>query len=403
MIAEKTVEIKFHNKQKEIFLQDQDKHKVIVKGRRFGLTKGAANYFILKMLEGASPLLWVDTIHSNIDRYVERYFIPVLRQLPASLWQWRQQKKELRVLESVCDFRSADIPENIEGFGYKIIFLNEAGIILKDEYLWHNAIEPMILDYCGKVIIGGTPKGCNLFYTLYLRAQERDDWKAYHYTTYDNPYLQKEEIDRIVSEMPERVVRQEIYAKFLEDNAGVFRNVRKCIKGQLEEPQKDKTYVIGWDPAKYQDFSVITVMDREERRVVWFERFNNVDYAIQLARLEAIAKKYNDAYVVMDCTGVGDPLLEQAKRRGLQVEGYQFTNTTKQNLIDNLIVAIEQEEISFPEIKPLINELELFEYEMTKAGNIKYSAPEGYHDDCVISLALAVYGLKRYYGKVLIW
>ena len=150
MIAEKTVEIKFHNKQKEIFLQDQDKHKVIVKGRRFGLTKGAANYFILKMLEGASPLLWVDTIHSNIDRYVERYFIPVLRQLPASLWQWRQQKKELRVLESVCDFRSADIPENIEGFGYKIIFLNEAGIILKDEYLWHNAIEPMILDYCGK-------------------------------------------------------------------------------------------------------------------------------------------------------------------------------------------------------------------------------------------------------------
>ena len=40
----------------------------------------------------------------------------------------------------VSDFRSVDRPENIEGFGYDKAFLNEAGIILRDEYLWYNAI-----------------------------------------------------------------------------------------------------------------------------------------------------------------------------------------------------------------------------------------------------------------------
>ena len=57
------------------------------------------------------------------------------------------------------DFRSADKPENIEGFGYALIILNEAGIILKNRRLWEETIRPMAMDYKAKVIIGGTPKG----------------------------------------------------------------------------------------------------------------------------------------------------------------------------------------------------------------------------------------------------
>ena len=56
---------------------------------------------------------------------------------------------------------------------------------------------------------------------------------------------------------------------------------------------------------------------------------------------------------------------------------------------------IEQREITFPEIPELLNELNLFEVEQTKAGNMRYNAPEGYHDDIVISMALAVDGLAK--------
>ena len=58
---------------------------------------------------------------------------------------------------------------------------------------------------------------------------------------------------------------------------------------------------------------------------------------------------------------------------------------------------LEQEEVSFPEIKELIHELEVFEYEFSpQTRSVKYNAPAGYHDDCVNSLALAVWGAGHY-------
>ena len=96
----------------------------------------------------------------------------------------------------------------------------------------------------------------------------------------------------------------------------------------------------------------------------------------------------------MDTTGVGGPVVEQLKRKGIQVEGYNFNNTTKQQLIEALAVAIENEEISYPKIDTLIHELQLYEYEITRAGNVRYSAPQGYHDDTVIALGLALQGCR---------
>jgi hypothetical protein len=56
--------------------------------------------------------------------------------------------------------------------------------------------------------------------------------------------------------------------------------------------------------------------------------------------------------------------------------------------MEGLAVAIQQREITFPE-GPITNELNAFEYEYTRTG-VRYSAPEGMHDDCVMALALAV-------------
>ena len=86
----------------------------------------------------------------------------------------------------------------------------------------------------------------------------------------------------------------------------------------------------------------------------------------------------------MDSTGQGDPLLEQVRALGIDVEGMTFTNARKKQHIENLALQIEQEEVSFPEIKELINELSIYEYERTRAGNVTYAAPSGYHDDFVL-------------------
>jgi len=142
-----TIDVSLTKPQIEIFRKQSAKFVIVTKGRRFGATHGAAINYILRLLSGEGPILWGDTIRGNIDRYFERYFLPELKKLPQEIWKWNVQKAQLTVNGQFMDFRSADRPENWEGFGYKHIFLNEAGIILKDDYLYTNAILPMLMDF----------------------------------------------------------------------------------------------------------------------------------------------------------------------------------------------------------------------------------------------------------------
>lgn len=383
-----TLPIYYHPKQAQIF-ESKAKKKIIPKGRRFGLTKGYANDCIESMLDGVSPILWVDTVYPNITRYIERYFFPILSKLPKSTWQWREQKKELQVLDSVCDLRSADRPELIEGFAYKKIYLNEAGIILKKRYLWENTILPMIMDFDPMVYVGGTPKGQGLFFELYMKAKDplNKDWEHFDFTSYDNPYLDKETIDTLANDMPDLVRRQEIYAEFLEDKSLVFRNFENCMGSIIKEPEFQKRYYAGFDVAKHVDYSVLIIID-EDGSMVYFNRFQK-DYPYQKKLVAEVVRKYNNATLLIDASGVGDPIYDDFVEMDLNVEPYKFTNLSKKQLIECLMLAFELEKIKILNEPILIDEIKIFSYEISSSGLIKYSAPEGYHDDCVISLALA--------------
>lgn len=205
---------------------------VVPAGRRFGKTKGIANASIEWVLEGKT-ILWGDTISGNIDRYVDRYFKPEL--IKAGLeYSYSTQKKVLTldIGGGYIDFRSADRPENWEGFGYDIILLNEAGIILKNDYLYTNAVLPMLMDSPGSILIAiGTPKGKETkenkehrYFSLYKRAVDNDpSYELFQYSSYDNPFLSQKDIKELEQEMKlmnPAMVRQEIYGEFVDGAAG---------------------------------------------------------------------------------------------------------------------------------------------------------------------------------------
>jgi predicted phage terminase large subunit-like protein len=232
--------------------------------------------FVEYMLRGESPLLWGDTINSNIDRYFSRYFMPTLKQLPSHWWSWNGQKKELKVRGTVCDFRSADRPENWEGFGYKNVFLNEAGIILYDPYLYENSVKPMLLDFPdSRLIAAGVPKGKvtkhgeHTFFKLAQQAaadtaQER--YRLLRYTTYDNPFLEKAEIDKMQEDMPEAVRKQEIYGEFI-DEAGTAVRRDHIRYGEAPDPAT-LNITMGVDLAISEktkaDYTAAVVVGRDE-------------------------------------------------------------------------------------------------------------------------------------------
>jgi len=139
------------------------------------------------------------------------------------------------------------------------------------------------------------------------------------------------------------------------------------------------------------------------------ERFNHLDWPIQKERILAFARKYRGR-LILDATGVGDPIFDDLKRVYPDIEGFKFTPLSKTELVQRLIVAIEQVRVRWPAGRcqvsgvrcqggvevdgmgnwdVLTNELKRFEYQISPSGHITYGAPAGYHDDCVMALALA--------------
>jgi hypothetical protein len=262
-------DIEFSEAQNELFFPDGPfpKYTIVRKGRRGGLTKGAANAFIEYGLgedfhflpTGPLMFLWGDTIAANIDKYVERYFLPELKKLPKYLWRWKQQERLMTIGRATIDFRSADRPENWEGFGYHLIFLNEAGIILEDDYLYNNAVLPMLIDFPNaKIIVAGAPKGKrhkggeHLFYTLFKKSlTDKVNYRNLHFTGYNNPFIAREEIKLIRDSMDEETEKQEVYGEFIDlsDKKFLysFKEAKHVIPAASFKPNTHLPILISYD------------------------------------------------------------------------------------------------------------------------------------------------------------
>lgn len=291
-------------------------------------------------------------------------------------------------------FSSTDNYEALRGIGIHFLVIDECATV--NAKAWTEVLRPTLSDTQGKALFLGTPKGRNFFYVLFQRGLDPGypEWESFTAPTSANPYIPADEIVAARSELPEPVFLQEYEAVFLEESAGVFTGIDACIAGEFRDPDPQCSYIIGWDIAKHQDYSVMTVLNCNTMHVDYWERSNKIDYTVQLERLYYLAEKYH-AFVLLDMTGVGDPILDQVQRRGIPCDGYLFTNASKKVLIETLVVGIQNRALSFPDLPILIGELRMMEYTLSPSRLVVYAAPQGAHDDCVMSLALAFFAAIR--------
>lgn len=389
-----------HDNQR-VILQGLKRFTVITAGRRFGKTI-IASYLALKQLMLPQKTIWIVAPTYDLAKRTWRYIYGwVLREMPWMKINLANLSIENPSTGSFLELKTAENPASCVGAGVDLLIVDEASRI-KDS-VWEEALYPTLADKLGTAVLISTPHGKNWFYHMHLKGKTHKDHISFSFETQDNmalPHL-KEEQAEAKRQLPENAYQQEWLARFLDDAGQVFRGIRKCVKGELEPPRDEASYVMGVDFAKHQDWTVITVIDLTAFHVVAFERFNKIDWEFQIERIKSLSKKYRQAPIVVDATGVGDPLAENLKREGCVVTEYKYTNASKKMLIENLVLKIERGEISFPEIEVMLDELESFGYEITPSRNITYNAPDGMHDDCVNSLALAVWGMGHYkHGEI---
>ena len=291
--------------------------------------------------------------------------------------------------------RSADNPDSLRGEGLDFVVLDECAFI--SEEAWSHALRPALSDRLGRALFISTPKGRNWFWRLWQLGQEDGaEWQSWMFTSYDNPHIEASEIDAAKAILPERVFLQEYMAEFIDDAGGVFRGVMQAATATEQAGRiSGHDYVIGVDWGKHNDFTVLAVIDMAMSELCYLDRFNQIDYAVQTSRLKALASRFQPVTIIAESNAMGEPIIEQLQRDGLPVQAFKTTNATKTAVIDALAMAFEQGAIRILNDPVLVGELQAYEMERLPSGMLRYSAPEGMHDDTVIALALAWSGVSN--------
>lgn len=233
------------------------------KGRRVGATFGAWRKIIEDAVNGKKgTYLWGDKLISDAHKYLQRDHIPFMKKHGINP-EYKQQKNEIKILGILVDLRGADRPEMWEGFSYKKIFLNEAGIILKKDYLWDNSVLPMMLDYDkSQCFIFGKPYGFNKFQRLYQDAGTNENWFRSTFSTYDNPVFTKDQVDSLAQEIPAHQRQQEIYGKFIKLEDAIM-NPEWIKYRDVEINQPVMAVDLAITKNDKSDFTAIVVMQKD--------------------------------------------------------------------------------------------------------------------------------------------
>ena len=311
----------------------------------------------------------------------------------------RKSETERRIeliTSGVVEMWSLDNQDAGRGRKYKRVACDEVALVSNMLDIWNASIRPTLVDYSGDAWFGSTPKGHNGFWQMYQWGAdpEQPDWGAWKFTTYDNPYIDPAEVDAMRRTMPERIFQQEVMAEFLDDAGGVFRRVMEAATvTALDAALPGHQYIAGVDVASLVDFTVVTILDAASKELVYMDRFNRTDYPTLYARLEAAYKRFNVTNMIVEANSIGQPTIDALRERNLMVTAFTTTAGTKQAIIQGLQTAFENGEIRIVSDPVLIGELQAFEATRTATG-FKYSAPEGMHDDTVMSLAIAWSGVS---------
>jgi hypothetical protein len=278
----------------------------------------------------------------------------------------------------------------------RIVGTNPIGVVFSEYSLmkpdvW-NLISPILRENEGWAVFVMTPRGMNHAYDLMNKIKDDKKWFVEILDVEKTKALSREALEEAKNEMPYDLFQQEFYCKFTASGLGFFRRIEENIyKTEEYKPKELAFFQIGVDLAKYNDFTVITPFNLNDFHIQKQDSFNQMDYNLQKARIENTYLRYNRGRIIIDSTGVGEPVFDDLCARGINITPFRFNKSSRRDLLVNLQMLLEQDKIKIPDDQVLIDELYSMTYELNDSGTTLIKVPDGKHDDRIMSLALAVW------------
>ena len=384
-----------HPKQREIhnsINNESYKYYTLAIGRQWGKTMLATNQMIYWALNNKNVRIgWVSPIFRQSKKvFKETYKTFAKRpEIYGSATSHSDLIIEYRT-GSTIQFFSAENYDNIRGNTFDYLICDEFAFINKRA--WDEVLRATVLVRGKKVLLISTPKGKNHFWHIYNLANQNVLYKSFNLSSYENPIISKSEIDDARSTLPEHVFRQEYLAEFVDGGSGLFLNPITIVAAI----RTNRMYA-GLDIGRADDYTVLSVFN-ENGEMHYIERWNHSSWS---SIVDKVVNRINEfeCHTFVEVNGIGDPIFEQIQNKvndSNLIQPFVTTSKSKQDIIEQLVVANQSKEIKFLECEWFLKELDLFTYEYNpKTKSVRYSAPSGFHDDGVMATAIGYNALKK--------
>lgn len=332
--------------------------------------------------------------------------------LPPEIVDRTQQEKALIYLKSpgrpdmwgLIEIKSAHNYDALQTVGLDFLWIQEAQDVSNEAL---DKITPITVQpgRLGLRLNEGIPalwpehwfwRGCQ------AAEEGRIEGSAYfHATVYDNPMLTEKQVERIEGfrgvHMTDAAWRRMYLAERSVD-AGYFKNIDSCIAGDLLRlPVPGATYVAGLDLGVSRGFTVLLILDADERKVVSHAFWDSVPWPDVKAQVVDRCRSWGVQRLIPDASSLGKGFCMELLNEGLPVEGgtdglgIALTGEHRSNILNALLIALERETIHFPNIPLLIRQLRAFQYiQNPRTGSWSLGPPAGEQSDEIFALALGL-------------
>jgi len=382
-----------YNKQEEIingFADSIHKFGVVSVGRQAGKSLLAQN-LILYWLLGKNDQIgaWIAPTYNQcrkVFKELNKYCKEIITN---------NNKSELTIEfinGSTLQFLSADRPNNIRGFSFHYMVIDEAAFI--PELGFNESILPTLTALGKKCLIISTPKK-GWFHTYFLKGQDKENntYISFAGTSYDNPYADHSFIDEQRKSLPTPIFEQEYLAKFTDASADVFRNIdNSCSLRDFSRNSPLKLF-FGIDVGLANDYTVVTVID-QSGKVIDILRFNGGTINDASEKIYKFLSQYKLTGGYCETNNIGKAIYENLKPKLNSIKPWVTTQDNKFQAVSMLISDMEEMKLELPsrDLFPyLYNEMSAWIYKMSPNGKVSFTHPSGLNDDCVDSLWLANY------------
>lgn len=282
-----------------------------------------------------------------------------------------------------------------------VLCVDEAAYISDDVFY---ALTPTTDVHRCPIILTSTPRfRTGFFYNYFIEGLSGTSQSVHYFDWAGKSVLTEEKMNFYRKTLPEKLFKNYYLGEFADTIGSVFGAFTHVLSNIFEEPtyhtmkwqENIDCYMgIDWGSGQNQDYTVISIFN-SLRQQIYIERFNDLDETATIRQIVNVIKKYRPKTVQYETNGIGivyGGLLSKAVyNEGLDCGLQEFvtSNSSKTKLVNNLVVAIQNNAVQLLDNEMLISELTTYEMQLTQSGKLTYNAAKGCHDDMVMATMLS--------------